>query len=802
VNADDRGCWSQTETSSWEGRLISGSGRLGALVACDPVDEVITLSHERLFLPLERPLPPVHMAERLARVRELLLEGHCQATADAVAMQAEHEGYGDELQGRDPRVPGFPLRWSDPLVPGFDLRLRTTALGAIQDYRRGVNFSTGVVTVCWADDRGRFARRLFASRPDDIVVLAINGPGHGQVDVAIQVASTPPDACGPHDDHIFSEGIEDVAYGVSRDMLSYCSHFRRAWPGSLRGYAGVVRVVATGGTMKSDGRGVIVTGADEVVVLAALDVSGTPALPLSDLQQRLRGVEPDFERLLARHTAVHADLVTRSRLNLGGEPERGLPSEELLALSRRAGLRPALLEKEFDAGRYAIISSCGELPPTLRGVWTATWDLGWSGHYVHNGNTQTALASLLSTGTPELLKGYFSYLESLLGDMRENARRLYACRGIHLPAHTSTRGLQNHFNELWCHEFWTAGAGWAARFFYDYWQYTGDDEFLAKHAMPFMEEVAAFYEDFLVDGPDGRYIFAPSYSPENNPGNSSSQACVNATMDIAVAKDLLRSLMAASEALHVNAGKVPRWAEMLTKMPAYAISQDGTLAEWVWPDVQQNQAHRHASHLYPVMYEVDPEIASRPDLLEACRRAVLARMAWRRGQDGGEMAFGLVQLGLSAAHLHMADTAYEIIELLATRYWRPSLVPTHDPGAIFNVDLAGGLPAVVAEMLVQSSRGSLDLLPALPEQWERGAIEGIACRGQVIVDSLAWDPGSARAVIRSAKTQTLMVTFPAEMRTMVVRSPVGQTMGESMASSQQLCLLAGAAVTVEASRGP
>ncbi len=799
--SDDRGFWSQTAASSWEDRLISGSGRLGALVACDPADEVVTLSHERLFLPLERPLPPVYMAQHLAHIRDRLLAGQYQAAADEIAAEAEREGYGEDLAGSDPLVPGFALRWSDPLVPGFDLRLRMPAAGAIRHCSRGVCFTTGVVTVRWADDRGPFTRRLFASRPDDMVVLAINGPGHGQVDVAIQVAATPPDASGSHNDQVFSEGVADVTYGVSRDMLSYCSRFRREWPGSLRGYAGVVRVIAAGGAMKSDGRGVVVTGADEVVVLAALDVSSTPALPLSDLQQRLRGVEPDFERLLARHTAVHADLVTRSRLDLGGERERGLPSEELLALSRHAGLRPALLEKEFDAGRYGIISSCGDLPPTLRGVWTATWDLGWSGHFVHNGNTQSALASLLSTSTPELLQGYFSYLESLLDDMRENARCLYACRGIHLPAHTSTRGLQNHFNQIWCHEFWTAGAGWAARFFYDYWQYTGDDDFLAAHALPFMEEVAAFYEDFLVEGPDRRYIFAPSYSPENNPGNSSSQACVNATMDIAVAKDLLRSLIAASETMHVNADKVPRWLEMLTMMPAYAISQDGTLAEWAWPGVQPNQAHRHASHLYPVMYEVDPEIARCPDLLGACRRAVLARMAWRREQDGGEMAFGLVQLGLAAAHLHMASIAYEVVELLATRYWRPSLVPRHDPDAIFNVDLAGGLPAVIAEMLVQSSRGSLDLLPALPEQWERGAIEGIACRGQVVVDSLAWDRGSARAVIRSAKAQTLMVTFPAELRTMVVRSPVGQTMGESMASSQLLCLPAGAAVTVEASRG-
>ena len=87
---------------------------------------------------------------------------------------------------------------------------------------------------------------------------------------------------------------------------------------------------------------------------------------------------------------------------------------------------------------------------------------------------------------------------------------------------------------------WVGGAGWAAHFFYDYYLYTGDREFLAEHALPFMEKAALFFEDYLYEGPDGKFVFSPTQSPENTPGNSNSQASFNATMDVAVAKELLR----------------------------------------------------------------------------------------------------------------------------------------------------------------------------------------------------------------------------------------------------------------------
>ena len=229
--------------------------------------------------------------------------------------------------------------------------------------------------------------------------------------------------------------------------------------------------------------------------------------------------------------------------------------------------------------------------------------------------------------TPTLL-GYFLYLESMLADFRENSRSLFGCRGCYVPSRFSTHGLQNHFNETWCHEFWTAGGGWAARLFYDYWQYTGDEDFLVQRALPFMVEVADFYEDFLVEDATGSLVFVPSVSPENNPGNSASQASINATMDIAVVKDLFRNLVSLSKALGTHADAALRWEALLRRLPAYTVDGDDALAEWIYPALRNNQAHRHASHLYPLLYEVDPEIVSDKAMLRACRRTVELRMRW------------------------------------------------------------------------------------------------------------------------------------------------------------------------------
>jgi len=404
---------------------------------------------------------------------------------------------------------------------------------------------------------------------------------------------------------------------------------------------------------------------------------------------------------------------------------------------------------------------------------------------------------------PECMESLFRYMDFLTPGMKANARRLYGARGILLPSRSSSHGFNNHFDATWPMTFWTAGAAWIAQFYYDYWLYTGDRAFLAEKAMPFMREAALFLEDFLVEGKDGKYVFSPSYSPENEAANTRSQACTNATMDIALARDLLRNLVAACGELEVEPDGVKRWKAMLDQMPDYRINEDGAVAEWADPRLADNDAHRHASHLAGLFDGMPPDVRTDPALAAAFRKTLERKMAWRRSEERREMAFGLVQLGLAATTLRDAKTASEILGWLGHDYWTPALTSTHEPGSVFNVDVCGGLPAVVIKSLLDTEPGLLDLLPALPAEWPRGAIEGLPTRCRILVKRLAWDGKRIELALNSAKDQTIVLRAPGPIATMKItrgRAAFGETetaTGESAGDRRRLTVPANEDVTIE-----
>ncbi len=675
--------------------MVTGNGRQGALCWGGPDELRLTVSHERLFLPLGPPLDPPDTARILPQLRDLLDRGRYADAARAVcdAAVAGEPAYADTV-------------WIDPLIGAATLTVRPRPRGPARDVRRTTDTATGLVTIAWTDDAGAVAMECFASRPADAIVVRLRADGGfaGTLRLA-PIDGTPP-----------------RPYSATVDGLTLTATFGAAtWPGALSGYR--VRV---------DGDPDL-TG-DAVLVIRTL-LPGDPEPELT----------PDFDALLAGHAAAHGDLMSRVHLDLGGVTAGG----------------PATVERLFDAGRHLVVSSTGDLPPTLQGVWSGTWTPPWSSGYTLDGNLPAAVAGLLPTGTPELMLPVFDLIEAVRDDLRRNARRLYGARGLLTPVHLSTHGRQNHFGPVWCQTFWTAGAGWLSRLYADYWRYTGDRAFLRDRAWPFLRETAEFALDF-VQVRDGRAVFAPSYSPENAPATTGSQACVDATMDVAITRDLLTNVLAVAAELGIDDPDAPRLRELLAALPGYRIA-DGLLAEWCRPGLADQPAHRHASHLWPLWYEPDPLITGDPAVRAAAVATVRSRLAWWEGTEADEMAYGLVQLGLAAAALGLAEEAWTTVGRMAGRYWRPSLVPTHNRDAIFNVDIAGGLPAVVAAMLLRSAHGRLDLLPAVPAAWPRGRVTGLAARDAVTVRELRWEPGSAEAVLCARRDVRLTVGAPPGM---------------------------------------
>jgi hypothetical protein len=266
----------------------------------------------------------------------------------------------------------------------------------------------------------------------------------------------------------------------------------------------------------------------------------------------------------------------------------------------------------------------------------------------------------------------------------------------------------------------------------------------------------------LYEGEDGKYVFNPSTSPENSPKNTRSQGTFNATMDIAAAKELLHHLIAASKELNVNQKKIPTWEKMLAKMPDYMISEEGVVKEWTTPKLEDNLGHRHSSHLYALFDGMPEEIARDPKLQDAFRKIIETKLE-NHYKRAGFMSFGVVQLGQAATSLGESELAYQSLIRLVNSYWLHNLASMHNSKSLFNMDISGGMPAVIIKMLVASAPGKIQLLPALPKAWPSGTIEGVLCRGQIEIQRLHWKGDRIQVTLVSKKDQEIELETPGEI---------------------------------------
>ncbi|OUE03065.1 hypothetical protein CMMCAS08_11865 [Clavibacter michiganensis subsp. michiganensis] len=481
--------------------------------------------------------------------------------------------------------------------------------------------------------------------------------------------------------------------------------------------------------------------------------------------RRAPATTPAWDELRAAQRATHGRLVAASALDLHGEAPADdadadpHPTTEGLWAAARAGdpaARRRVVEVAYTSGRAAIISSTGELPATLQGVWQGTWRPAWSADYTLNGNVQNGgIASLIPTGTPELARTLLELVLPHLDDFRENARRVHGAEGMLLPARMSTHGRADHFDADYPMPFWQGCGGWILRVAADAVATTGDRGIVDDRLWELAEGVLRFAETATVMV-DGVRRLVPSYSPENTPGGERVPAATDATMDVAILRDAARATALLGRARGDDSLDA-RWAAVVRDLPPYRVADDGTLAEWLDPRWPERIAHRHASQLHPLWDEIDPAFVGDGDesarLRAAAAATVAAKIAWRAedptappGRMG--MAFGLVQVGLAAAALGDGEAALTCVEWLAVDHWSPALTSRHDAGRIFNLDASGGLPALVAAMLVGSDAGSLAVLPALPGAWARGSVTGLRARGGLVVDRLDWDPDGASLTVR------------------------------------------------------
>jgi hypothetical protein len=715
-----KGFISAHKAERWEESLVTGNGTTGALIRGIPGDDIIVLSHERLFLPLYPPTKTPDIKKYLPEIKKLVLEGKGKEAADLSLKAGEEAGIAE-------------LIWTDPLVPACQMEIKSLNESPVAQFGKTVNYETGEAITAWKTDKGIYHQKMFFSRPDQVGVLQISSPDDAKLNFKLKLAQLPLPETEDDEKFNVNELIEVVKVSVSENGMTYSTHYKKQWEGSLKGYNVTAELSVQGGNVQASDGWVVVENADLITIITSTNLFYD--LPVLDDPMPSKKAK-DYQNLLSPHKTIQSEMLNRLSIDLDLNDRPLQFSENLITSSSPGKIDPELVEQLCESARYLLISSTGEIPPTLQGIWGGTWLPAWSGDFTLNGNVPSAIACGLNGNFQEVTESYMNYMWSMFQDFKDNARDMYGSDGIFVPSRSSAFGKTYHYLNYYCHLFWFAGAAWTSQFFYDYWLYTGNEQYLKDRVIPFMLASEKFYEDILSKDEKGNYWIIPSYSPEIAPLGFH-PAAINATMDIAALKQLLRNLISLAEQGWVDKDKIPAWKVIIDKLPAYSLQDDGDLQEWIWPAYKNDNSHRHASHLYPLFYEVDPDFEKSPELQQAAIQAIENRLKYRRSKKGAEMAFGLVQKGLAAAHLKDTKHAYECVEWLCYSYWSPSLTSYHDPGEIFNVDISGGLPAVVVDMIIQSSSKTIDLLPALPDQWKDGSIKGAWTRSGITID-LEW----------------------------------------------------------------
>ncbi len=787
----ERGFVSIRPAKTWEEGLITGNGTIGINALSRPLDERIIFTHERLFMPMGAPHVPPDQSAHLPEIRKLIEEGKYK---EAERMQFELTGQKSFM-------------YPDFYVPAFDLTIHGEKHGEPRDYARSVNFQTGEATVHWADDGGVFERRMFVSRKDGVAVIKLTAAKPATLNCRLKLERRELGNDYNNDSDVlkdsnamFEEHFGDLKSTSGSDFLTYSARFLKAYPRSIKTLDGRARVVTTGGATEAASDGSLsIKNADAVLLLVDIRLpKETGGAEQDALKSKLAALSTDYDALLKAHIKLHGELFNRVKLDLGGGADHQKPTEQLMEESTFDHINRAWLEKQFDAGRYNIICATGEMPPNLQGVWGGTYVPGWASDYTHNGNVPSAIASYCMGNMPELMLSYVHYIESLVPDLELNAKNYYGCRGVVLPSRTSTHGYNNALAAEFAGGMWLSGAPWAAHFIYDYYLHTNDDKFLAEHALPFMEKVALFLEDFAYEGPDGKYILSPAQSPENWPAGSKSQATFNATMDIASYKELLRHVIAASRKLGKNADKIPVWEKMLTKMPDYMVEENGIIKEWTTPKLGNFDAHRHSSQLYPLYDDLPDEIANSPKLRSAFKKSIEDKLEryWKDNKKGF-MSFGIVQLGQTSASLGEGELVHRCLQHLVNGFWLNNLASTHNRRDLFNMDISGGQPSVIIKALVDSFPDKIRLLPALPSEWPKGSIDGVLCRGAIEVRHLGWDGKHVSATLRSPIAQTITLQLPSSISKLAVAAGDSKIENATTPDARQITLPAGADVSLE-----